>query len=436
VPLPDRSTGSGAVDGLVLENVAAGYGDRAVVRDVSLLAPAGQVTGLIGPNGSGKTTLVRVVSRGLRPTSGTVRLGGQDPYGMPARRAARLVAVVPQEVAPVFAYTVLEIVLMGRTPYVSPWGGGKADDWAAVRRAMQATNIQHLADRPIEALSGGERQRVILAQALAQDAPVLVLDEPTTHLDIRHVVEILALVRSLAREGGRAVLAIFHDLNLASQYCDRIYALAGGHVQAEGPPGAVLTHALVRDIFGIEADVMPSGGTGRPAVIPSPPVAAPGSSGRAGRAHVIGGAGGGAVILRALAEAGFAVSTGVLHGGDSDETVAERLNVLRVTVPPFSEIDPRSAEDCREMIAGVQLLVVCDAPYGPGNVENLRLALQAARSGIRTYLLERVPIEERDFTGGIATNLWRALGRLSITLSSEDELIESVAVERTGGPPG
>src|SRR5437773_2923041 len=212
------------------------------------------MTGLIGPNGSGKTTLVRVASRGLPPRSGTVRVAGRDPYGMPARRAARTVAVVPQEVAPAFAYTALEIVLMGRTPYVSPWGGGTPDDWAAVRRAMQATNVHHLADRPIEELSGGERQRVILAQALAQDAPVLVLDEPTTHLDIRHVVEILALVRSLARDGGRAVLSIFHDLNLASQYCDRIYALAGGRVVAEGSPGAVLTPALVRDIFGIEAE--------------------------------------------------------------------------------------------------------------------------------------------------------------------------------------
>jgi iron complex transport system ATP-binding protein len=336
--------------------------------------------------------------------------------------------------APAFAYTVLEIVLMGRTPYVSPWGGGRPDDWTAVRRAMQATNVHHLADRPIEALSGGERQRVILAQALAQEAPVLVLDEPTTHLDIRHVVEILALVRSLARDEGRAVLCIFHDLNLASQYCDRIYALAAGRIEAEGPPGAVLTPALVRDIFGIEADVTPSGGTGRPAVIPSPPVSALRGAGGAGRAHVIGGAGGGASILRALAEAGFVVTAGVLHIGDTDQVVAERLNLLRVSVPPFSEIDPRSAADCRAMIARADVLVVCDAPYGPGNVGNLRLALEAARSGVRTYLLDRVPIAERDFTGGLAADLWRAVGRLSVTCSSEQELIDGVTADRMAGP--
>jgi iron complex transport system ATP-binding protein len=433
--VPRRDLNSGPDDGLVLRNITAGYGGRDVVRDVSLRAAAGQMTGLIGPNGSGKTTLVRVASRGLRPHAGTVRVAGRDPYAMPARRAARSVAVVPQEVAPAFAYTVLEIVLMGRTPYVSPWGGGKADDWAAVRLAMQATSIHHLADRPIEALSGGERQRVVLAQALAQDAPVLVLDEPTTHLDIRHVVEILGLVRSLARDEGRAVLSVFHDLNLASQYCDRIYALAGGRVEAEGSPGAVLTPVLIRRIFGIEADVSPSGGTGRPAVIPSPPVSAVQGGGGAGRAHVIGGAGGGASILRALAEAGFVVSTGVMHIGDTDQVVAERLNLLRVTVPPFSLIDPRSAADCREMIAGADVLVVCDAPFGPGNVGNLQLALQAARSGVRTYILDRVPINERDFTGGLAEDLWRAVGRLSVTCVSEQELIEGVTADSTAGLP-
>ena len=417
--------------GAFLDGVTAGYGARVVLREVTLHAPAGQVTGLIGPNGSGKTTLVRVASRGLEPRSGTVRVGGVDPYAVSARRAARAVAVVPQELAPAFAYTVLEVVLMGRTPYVSPWGGGKPGDWAAVRWAMEATDIQHLADRPLESLSGGERQSVILAQALAQAAPVLVLDEPTTHLDIRHVMDTLGLVRSLARDEGRAVLAIFHDLNLASQYCDRIYALAEGQVAAEGVPGAVLTHALVRDVFGMEAEVTPSGATGRPAVIPAPPVASQGSVRGARRAHVIGGAGRGAAILRALAEAGFAVSAGVLHSGDTDDVVAERLNLLRVTVPPFSQIDARSATDCREMIAGAELLVVCDAPYGPGNVENLRLALDAARHGVRTYLLERVPIEERDFTAGMATELWAKLRGLATGISTEEALVDAVRGKRT-----
>src|SRR5947209_7220093 len=162
---------------------------------------------------------------------------------------------------------------MGRAPYRSGWTWGGADDWVQSRRAMAAAEVQHLADRSLEQLSGGERQRVVLAQALAQDAPVLLLDEPTTHLDLRHVVDTLALVRRLAREEGKAVLAIFHDLNLASAYSDTVYAVAGGQVVAAGSPGQVITRGLVREVFGIEADVAPSGIAGRPSVLVTPPAA-------------------------------------------------------------------------------------------------------------------------------------------------------------------
>jgi iron complex transport system ATP-binding protein len=267
--------GDGPGGGLELDRVTAGYGRSPILRDVSMSAPPGQITGLIGPNGSGKTTIVRVASRGLRPRSGSVRVAGLDPYAVPARLAARSVAVVPQDVLPAFPYTVLEMVLMGRSPYRSAWGGGAAEDWVHVRRAMGAAGVQHLADRPLGELSGGERQRAVLAQALAQDAPVLLLDEPTTHLDIRHMLEILGLVQGMARTHGRAVLAIFHDLNLASAYCDRVYALLEGRIVAGGPPEEVITRDLLLEVFGIEADVAPSGGAGRPMVSLAPSLVAP-----------------------------------------------------------------------------------------------------------------------------------------------------------------
>ena len=418
--------------GLTLEDLHAGYGGRRVLHGVSLEAPPGVLTGLIGPNGSGKTTLVRVASRGLAPQSGLVRIAGQDPYRLPARRAARLVAVVPQELAPAFSFSVLELVLMGRSPYLSPWGGGRAEDWQRARQAMAATNVQHLADRPIEELSGGERQRVVLAQALAQDAAVLLLDEPTTHLDVRHVIEILSVVRGLAVEQGTAVLAIFHDLNLASAFCDRLYALAHGQVVAAGDPGAVLTGTLVREVFGVEAEVMANPSTGRPAVIPVLPAGGRPSRGDAPRVHVIGGAGRAGWILRALAERGWDVSTGVLHVGDTDQGVAERLNIVRVTVPPFSPVDPRSVADCAELIRGASLLVLCDAPFGPGNVANLHLALDAARSGVRTVLLEESPIEERDFTGGEATAAWRSLHEIARVAANQEALLEATESARAG----
>ena len=256
--------------GLSVSGVFAGYGSTPVLEDVSLTVGRGEVVGLIGPNGSGKTTLIRVCSRGLAPSRGAVQVCGTDPYRLSRRRAARLVAVVPQDLAPTFAYSALEIVLMGRSPYLSPWGGGGAEDWARVREAMRQTDIEHLADRPLEGLSGGERQRVVLAQALAQGAAVLLLDEPTTHLDLRHVLDVLRLVKRLARTEGTAVLAVFHDLNLASACCDRVYALSGGRVEAQGRPDRVITTELIRDVFEVEAEVVRNPRTGLPLVAPTP----------------------------------------------------------------------------------------------------------------------------------------------------------------------
>lgn len=406
---------------LALEGVTAGYGAAPPALDgVSLQVRPGEVVGLVGPNGSGKTTLVRVASRALRPSAGRVLLAGRDPYAIAGREVARLVAVVPQDVLPAFSFTALEMVLMGRTPYRSAWGGGSPEDWARARAAMVAASVQHLADRPLEELSGGERQRVVLAQALAQEAPVLLLDEPTSHLDIRHVVDVLSIVRGLAEGRGVAVLAILHDLNVASVACDRLVVLDRGKVVAEGDPAAVVTDGLLRGVYGVVADVLPDDVTGRPTVRLLPPPAAAAPIGR--RAHVVGGAGRGAPLLRRLAEAGYDVSVGVLHASDTDQAVAERLNLARVSVPPFSTIDADSASACRRLMEAADLLVVCDAPFGPGNVENLRLALAAAATGVPVVLLEQVPIAERDFTGGEATLLWEALRRVATVAASYDEV--------------
>ncbi|CAN5313098.1 ABC transporter ATP-binding protein [soil metagenome] len=421
------------VPGLVLEGVSAGYGARQVLREVSVRASPGEITGLIGANGSGKTTVIRVASRGLRPERGVVRVAGWDPYDLSARRAARLVAVVPQDVLATFPFSVLETVLMGRAPYLSPWGAGRPEDWSRVRSAMSMVGVSHLGDRAVSELSGGERQRVILAQALAQDAPVLLLDEPTTHLDIRHVVRILTLVRGLARREGTAVLAIFHDLNLASVYCDRIYALKEGRVVARGAPASVISSATLQQVFGVRADVLPGAAAGRPAVVfasaPQEGSLEPGAM----RVHVIGGAGRGAELIRALMERGLEVSTGVLHATDTDAAVAERLNLIRITVPPFSQIDAGSAAECIGIIRKASALIVCDAPFGPGNVENLRIAIHSAREGVPTILLQQVPIEERDFTGGEATDAWRRLASGSAVTPGVEATLDAVEAIRSRG---
>jgi iron complex transport system ATP-binding protein len=410
---------------LKLEAVAAGYGERTALRGIDLSVREGEMVGLVGPNGSGKTTVVRVASRTLPPRSGMVRIAGRDPYAMRPREVARTVAVVPQDFAPTFSFTALEVILMGRSPYLSPWGGGGADDYRRAREVTETLHIQHLTDRPVDQLSGGERQRVVLAQALAQDTPVLLLDEPTTHLDIRHVVGILDIVRGLAVSERKAVLAIFHDLNLASAYCDRLIALDRGRVVADGPPGEVLTRKFIRDVYEVEGEIVPHFATGRPTVLLGPPLE-PVPAGGPSTAHVVGGAGRGAPAMRALAELGYEVTAGALHATDTDATVAERLNLARVTVPPFSIVDDEIQREVVQMMRRATLIVVCDAPFGPGNVGNLHAALEAARAATRVMLIEEIPMRERDFTGGEASRLWNQLMDRATGVGSHDELIATL----------
>ncbi|MFM7718552.1 MAG: ABC transporter ATP-binding protein, partial [Actinomycetota bacterium] len=306
---------------------------------------------------------------------------------------------------------------------------GSPDDWARARAAMVLAQVQHLADRELTSLSGGERRRAILAQALAQDASVLVLDEPTTHLDLRHVLDLLSVVRDLADRDGRAVLAVLHDLNVAAQTCDRLVVLDRGTVAAEGTPSAVLTPSLLGRVYGVEGEVGSDPGTGRPTVRVAP--APRGRSRHGRRAHVVPGAGRAAPALRALAADGWEVSVGVLHAGDTDAEVAERLNLERIAVPAFAAIDPATGEEALAAMRRADLLLVVDAPFGPGNVANLVLALEAARAGVPTILVEGQPVAERDFTGGAAGEAWAALRAIA---RPADDVGAAVALAATMAP--
>jgi iron complex transport system ATP-binding protein len=242
---------------------------RTALRGVSLTVMPGEVLGLVGPNGSGKTTLIRVVTGAVTPVSGDVCLGGDDVSRLSQRERALRAAVVPQEPSLPGAFSALEIVLMGRTPHLRLLQNEGASDVAAVERAMRATQTWEFADRPAGELSGGERQRVVVARALAQEAPLLLLDEPTAHLDLGHQAGVLEMVRRTCREDGRGVLAVVHDLTLAARYCDRLVLLAAGEVAAEGRAEDVLRADLLSRVYGAPVDVFPHPRTGLPVVAPS-----------------------------------------------------------------------------------------------------------------------------------------------------------------------
>jgi len=238
-------------DSLALQavDVDFSYYDGLVLQDVSLELREGDLVGLIGPNGSGKTTLIRVLSGLLTPKRGHVYLDGRDIRELSRRQIARRVAVVPQGVAMPFAFTVYEMVMLGRTPHVRPLVGVGPRDREVVREAMALTDTEHLAQRLFYELSAGEQQRVIVAMALAQEPQILLLDEPTVHLDIVHQMEILELVKGLNREKHLTVLAAMHDLNLAALYFDRLVLLNEGRVIAMGTPAQVLREESIRHVF-------------------------------------------------------------------------------------------------------------------------------------------------------------------------------------------
>ena len=222
-----------------------------MLADVTLRIAPGEAVALVGPNGAGKTTLLRMLS-GLVPHTGEVRLDGWPVRRMPARERARRVAIVRQQTALPVDFTVREMVEMGRAPHAG-WAGRLGDaDRAAVDAALVAANLVALAGRSVRQLSGGEQQRVGLAQALAQDTPALLLDEPTAHLDVRHQIEMLARARALAGS-GRTVVAALHDLDRAAAFAGRLVVLSAGRVVADGLPHAVLTESLLADVFGVRA---------------------------------------------------------------------------------------------------------------------------------------------------------------------------------------
>lgn len=252
---------------LTVRDLKLGYGSTPVVKDVSLEIGAGEMVAIVGPNGSGKSTLLRGMARLHRPISGQVLLGEQDINRMPSREVARILAILPQSPEAGLDLTVRELVWRGRYPHQGILQRATKADFEAVEWAMRAADVLRFADRPLGQMSGGERQRAWIALALAQQPKVLLLDEPTSFLDIQHQVEILELVRRLNRE-GMTVVAVLHDLVLTARFVDRVIAMRDGRVEFDGPPREVFTSAALERVFGTPMMVLEDPVTGLPIPLP------------------------------------------------------------------------------------------------------------------------------------------------------------------------
>ncbi len=264
---------------LEVNRLSVAYGERKVLRDISLKLRPGSVLGVIGPNGAGKSTLVRTLSGVIAPKSGSICLDGRDLTRLSAQERARSIAVVPQARNLPAGFTAWQLVLLGRTPYLNWFGQVSAQDEAIVYQVMERTRTLELADRPVGELSGGEHQRLLLARALVQSTPVLLLDEPTTHLDLRYQVNLLDEVRELVRhpapwmgENGSqpiSVLVVLHDLNLVARYTDEVALLVDGQIQAMGSPDEVLSESVLSPAYKIPLEVWRDTPTGKPVILPA-----------------------------------------------------------------------------------------------------------------------------------------------------------------------
>lgn len=374
-----------------------------LLADVSVSVGRGGLVGLIGPNGAGKSTLLRAMARLTGGTTGTVAIEGVDATKIRTKEVARRLAFVAQHAPDTHGFTALEVVLTGRYPHLGRFEVEGQRDQAIALQAMERTETVQFAERIASSLSGGERQRLFLARGLAQATRILLLDEPTASLDVRHQFAVMDLARELAASGITVVTAI-HDLRMAARYCDRLVLLDDGRVIADGAPVEVLTAPNLRAVFGVHASVFSDPVSGRLAVEFESDARA-GEAGYGALIHVIGGGGFGAPVVRELTRAGYRVTMGPLGMGDIDRVACDAAGVPYLHTAGFSPIDDGTHERHISWVARADCAVLCEIPVGAGNLRNL----EAVRAARRLVSIESGPFARRDYTGGAAEAVFNEL---------------------------
>jgi cobalamin transport system ATP-binding protein len=388
-----------------IQDLEVRFGERVALHDVTFDVGVGQVVALAGPNGSGKTTLLRSILGFLTPNQGSVELFGVRVEGQSIRDRARQVAWVPQEETLRDDVPLLQYVLYGRYPHLRPFDRESPSDFALARRVLDDVGLADRAQDGILSISGGERQRAILARALVQETPLLLLDEPTAHLDIGHQIDLLGRVQTLARSSGVTVIAALHDLNLAARYADRIVVLSRGRRVADGVPAQVLSEDLLARVWGVDATLAVDSRTGLPYLLPRRLTTETRPAPTAlslGPVHVIGGGGAGAPVMRLLVDEGFRVTAGALHLLDTDAETADALGVVAAVEAPFAPLSPETRTHHRALLEEARAIVVAPFAIGPSNLANLEDVAPFVKR-VPVVLIDPPRGTRLDFSGGAGT---------------------------------
>ena len=397
-------------EGLVYQVEAKKLLDR-----VNLNAEYGTFVGLVGPNGAGKSTLLKSVSGLLHAQEGSVSLEGRNLATIATRDVARILAQVSQTPPYTYGFTSVELAMMGRYPHMNRFQVEGREDRRIVADAMKMTETDVFADRLLETLSGGERQLVFVAGALAQQPHILLLDEPTSNLDILHQIKVLDIVQKLVNQGMTAIAAI-HDLSLAARYCSKLVLLNNGKILAEGATEDVLTSANIEAAFGLHAVLVRDPFTGALNVNVLDQVSPSQSIELGTRVHLICGGGTGARLMYELQRVGMMVTAGPLGGGDTDRSAADVLGIDYVPVTAFGPIDEDARSNHLHLLELADIVVLCDVTFGLNNVA----ALESLASVGRLVVIEGTPLVDRDFTGGEAMNFLEGLNPLAQPRGLED----------------
>jgi iron complex transport system ATP-binding protein len=411
---------------LEISDLAFRYGSKEVLKNINMNIKSGTFITIIGPNGSGKSTLLKNISTYLKPQKGVILLDSEELFKQPRREVSKKISFVPQNTALEFDFKVKDIVMMGRHPYIKKLKGETLDDVRIAERAMLYTNILTLSDRMFNELSGGEKQRVILAQALAQEPKILLLDEPVSHLDLQHQIEILDLIKNMSITESLTVIAVLHDLNMASSYSDYIVMLSKGYIAYEGAPESVLNKKNIAEVFNINVHINGNPLTGKPYLYTLSGIKKPKKE---KKIHIICGGGSGQELIRALYSNGFNISTGVLNIGDSDWAVSKECQIDVAEEIPFVEISDDSYKKNKKLIMDADIIVLTPVYYSDANIKNLTILLETGLENKNLYILSGNNFDERDFTMGMALNIYEKVKeRKNVREITQIELIDMLTL--------
>jgi iron complex transport system ATP-binding protein len=391
---------------LEVQDVRVKLGSTEILKDITFKLEEGELVALLGPNGSGKSTLLKTIFGVIRPFTGAIYLDGKQTAEMNTREIATLVGYLPQEGSDV-GLRVIDIVLLGRTPYMDGFRKISGENLEIARKALKMVGLEGFEQRKFSELSGGEKQKVLLARVFTQETEVLLLDEPTSHLDISSQIEILSILKKKVEKGISALIAI-HDINLAVSFCDRILLVKNGKIAYAGEPEAVITPYTIRDVFNAEVEVRKHGG--KLYIIPKvikPVKREKGIS----HIHVICGGGSGSNLIYLLSSQGYYISVGAVNTLDSDWNAAIEAGAEVIAEVPFSAISKEIHEANLKMIQRSDAVILTNLTIGVGNLPNLEAALIAAKEG-KLFLINSTDFNERNFAGKKAEEIYEKIMKL------------------------